>query len=289
MWRDGDPLPKTLDNSETERRYKLEQQQRVLEREIRKAKRKVEGFTDPENVAMAKAQLKDKQKQLREFIEQTNAEEGTEVLRRDSGREKVYSDTVGEKGISGKHTNTTSENTVDLDYINSEDYKSKFKTITDNKKVNEALYKQAKAALTHRNGTDKEDMWLINSKTGRIEGKQTNSKSDYGVEYNNSMKNAIKRNGPDSLISLHNHSTNNPPTGSDLYSNAKKKYALGVVVTHNGRVYSYKAGEKPFFASSFDKRVDKYRGIEYNMSEEDAITQSLKDFAKEYGIEWREH
>lgn len=88
MWRDGDPLPETLDNSETERRYKLEQQQRALEREIRKAKRKVEGFTDPENVAMAKAQLKDKQKQLREFIEKTNAEEGAEVLKRDSSREK---------------------------------------------------------------------------------------------------------------------------------------------------------------------------------------------------------
>lgn len=94
MWRDGDPLPKTLDNSETERRYKLEQQQRALEREIRKAKRKVEGFTDPENIAMAKAQLKDKQKQLREFIDKTNAEEGAEVLRRDYEREKVYKDIV---------------------------------------------------------------------------------------------------------------------------------------------------------------------------------------------------
>lgn len=99
MWRDGDPLPETLDNSQTERRYKLEQQQRALEREIRKAKRKVEGFTDPENVAMAKAQLKDKQKQLREFIKQTNAEEGKEVLRRDSGREKVYDDNVNNKSV----------------------------------------------------------------------------------------------------------------------------------------------------------------------------------------------
>jgi hypothetical protein len=35
-----------------------------------------------------------KQKQLREFIEQTNAEEGAEVLRRDYEREKVYDDTV---------------------------------------------------------------------------------------------------------------------------------------------------------------------------------------------------
>ena len=94
MWSDGDPLPETLDNSETERRYKLEQQQRALEREIRKAKRKAEGFTDSENIAMAKAQLKEKQKQLREFINKTNADEGAEVLRRDYEREKVYDDTV---------------------------------------------------------------------------------------------------------------------------------------------------------------------------------------------------
>ena len=90
LWRDGDPLPEPIDNIETERRYKLEQQQRALEREIRKAKRRVEGFTDPEDIAMAEAQLKDKQKQLREFIDKTNAEEGTEVLRRDSSREKMY-------------------------------------------------------------------------------------------------------------------------------------------------------------------------------------------------------
>ena len=102
MWRDGDPLPETLDNSETERRYKLEQQQRALEREIRKAKRKAEGFTDSENIAMAKAQLKEKQKQLREFIEQTNADEGAEVLRRDYEREKVYKDIVPKSAESNR-------------------------------------------------------------------------------------------------------------------------------------------------------------------------------------------
>ncbi len=45
---------------------------------------------------MAKAQLRDKQKQLREFIEQTNAEEGEEVLRRDSSREKIFKDITAE-------------------------------------------------------------------------------------------------------------------------------------------------------------------------------------------------
>lgn len=90
LWRDGDPLPESVDNSDSERRYKLEQQQRALEREIRKAKRKVNGFTDPENIKKAKAELRQAQKDLKDFIEQTNAAEGTTVLKRDYGKEKVY-------------------------------------------------------------------------------------------------------------------------------------------------------------------------------------------------------
>lgn len=90
LWRDGDPLPESIDNTDSERRYKLEQQQRALEREIRKAKRKVEGFTDPENIRKAKAELRQAQKNLKDFIDKVNTEEGETVLRRDEGKEKVY-------------------------------------------------------------------------------------------------------------------------------------------------------------------------------------------------------
>lgn len=90
LWRDGDPLPESVDNSDSERRYKLEQQQRALEREIRKAKRKVNGFTDPANIKKAKAELRQAQKNLKDFIDKVNAEEGETVLRRDEGKEKVY-------------------------------------------------------------------------------------------------------------------------------------------------------------------------------------------------------
>ena len=43
-----------------------------------------------------------KQKQLREFIEQTNADEGAEVLRRDSDREKIYKDIVPKSAESNR-------------------------------------------------------------------------------------------------------------------------------------------------------------------------------------------
>lgn len=90
LWRDSDPLPESVDNTDSERRYKLEQQQRALEREIRKAKRKVNGFTDTENIKKAKAELRQAQKDLKDFIDKVNAEEGETVLRRDEGKEKVY-------------------------------------------------------------------------------------------------------------------------------------------------------------------------------------------------------
>lgn len=153
-------------------------------------------------------------------------------------------------------------------------------------KVDEQLYKQSKAMLTHRNGTDKEDMCLINSNTGEIEGRQSNSKSDFGVDYNNSLRDAINNNAPYSLISIHNHPTNNPPTGSDLVCNGLHKYKLGLVVTHDGRVFTYKAGKIPFSAESFGARVEKYRKLEYN--EFDAIVKTLSDYTTQYGIEWSE-
>lgn len=90
LYVDGDPLPKAIDNSEIEKRYKLEQKQRRLENEVRRAKRKAEGFSDPDNVKKANKKLREAQKKLREFIDKVNAEEGKLILKRDYDREKIY-------------------------------------------------------------------------------------------------------------------------------------------------------------------------------------------------------
>ena len=191
-----------------------------------------------------------------------------------------------ESGISGKRNQKTYENAVDLEYINSKEYKNKFKGITGNQKVDEQIYNQAKAQLIHRNGTYKEDMCLINSLTGKIEGIQTSSTTDTGVDYNKSLKNAISSNPPNTLISIHNHPTNNPPTGSDIVSNGANKYKLGIVATHDGKVFTYKAGDKIFTSNIFGKSVDKYREMGYN--EFEATLKTLTKFKYDYGIEWSE-
>jgi len=83
-------LPVPMDNSEIERRYKAEQAQRALEREVRKAKRKVEGSLDPADVKKAKDELRKAQKNVRDHINKTNADEGTRVLVRKPLQEKIY-------------------------------------------------------------------------------------------------------------------------------------------------------------------------------------------------------
>lgn len=198
------------------------------------------------------------------------------------------SENPSESGISSKLKFASTDNSVDLDYISSKEYHNKFKGITGNSKIDEQIFKQSKAMLTHRNKTDKENMCLIDSRTGDIVGRQAHSETDFGIDYNDSLNNAIKNNPKDTLISIHNHPTNNPPTGSDIVSNGIRGYRLGIVVTHDGKVFTYKAGNTPFSSLSFSKSVDKFRGAPYNLNEYNAIIETLKDFEKTFGIYWSE-
>lgn len=74
-----------IDGEETRRRYKLEQQQRALERKVRKWKRMLEASDDPVWQEAYKKKVREAQKDLREFIK-----ENSDVLRRDPWREKTY-------------------------------------------------------------------------------------------------------------------------------------------------------------------------------------------------------
>lgn len=99
-WIDGvSTLPKSLDINKVREKAKLEAKQRRLENNVRKAKRKVLGFSDPKNVKQAKAEQREAQKELREFIN-----EHSNVLKRDYEREKIY---TGENQSSRNYAKAT--------------------------------------------------------------------------------------------------------------------------------------------------------------------------------------
>lgn len=76
-------LPKPADDAKALANYKAEQQQRYMERQIRKYKRLQAGSMDPENEARYKAKVQEWQARLRTHLKEHD------YLRRDPQREKV--------------------------------------------------------------------------------------------------------------------------------------------------------------------------------------------------------
>lgn len=264
--------------------YGALQHQRRLERTIRKQKQDVEllekAGADKEDITAAKCRLRLTNKAYVDFSKEMGLRQQRERLRIAS------SDTRAERGIASKKGETGTAGKVDLEYIKSPEYKAKFSRITDKPEVNESIYQRAKAMLTHRNGTNREDMYLLDRSSGHVIGEQTASKTDYEVVYNDSLQNAIKESKPYSLISIHNHSTNIPPSGSDFVSAGYRQYGMGIVACHNGDVYVYEAGNKPFSGKLFDDTVEKYMKRGYTNGVE-ANIKALEQFEVDYGIKWR--
>ncbi len=296
--------------------YDATQKQRGMERAIRKSKQELVAYDEAlKNVSdeetktdlqlefdRISVKLKGQEAKLRDFCNKTGldrdryreqvfaakTESGIHNFGKSTSAKAVWGNrkfSLSEHGISGKHQSVTKENVVDLKYLDSKEYKSKFKSITDNNTVNTAIYKYAKAILTHRNGTYYEDLYLIDAETGISKYIISNAKFENAVDYTQRAKSIISKN-PYKLISIHNHGTNNPPTGNDIVSASGKKYSLGVVVCHDGKVFTYTAAKKPFLTKSFSIKVEIFKKNGY--TEYDAIRSTLEQFSKDYVFEWRE-
>lgn len=199
---------------------------------------------------------------------------------------KSFADGNTEKGISGKYSQKTHDNKVDVGFVKSTEYRKKFENLDENENTQKAIWQKARDILVHRNGTNKEDMYLISVIDGKIKGKSVAAKEDNIVEYNKSLRDAVEIEPRGTLISIHNHGTNIPPTGADFASAGYRGYRKGIVVCHNGDVYVYEVGDKPFSQRLFDETVEKYRKSGYNKGIE-ANIKALEQFEMDYGIKWR--
>ena len=164
----------------------------------------------------------------------------------------------------GRNKNTL----VNSTYIESGEYRRKFDNATDNAEVNKALYDNAKKALRHRSGTAFEDMYWIDSNTGKTILAVEDSKEERAIIYNERIMKTI-RNESD-IITLHTHPSSMPPSASDLNSCFRNGYKKGFVACHNGRVFGYTANEE------INERI-------YNMY----VERFTKDGYDEFGAQMR--
>ena len=143
---------------------------------------------------------------------------------------------------------TSYPNTVSLNALDAPGYVSKYDSITDNPAVNNAIRESANEILDHRNGTDKEDIHLLDANTGEVIHKLTTSNYDRGVVYDKATIKAIDEahNEGRNIIAVHNHPNGLPPTLDDGSSAYKHGYEKGVVVGHNLEVYTYTEADQEY-------------------------------------------
>ena len=122
--------------------------------------------------------------------------------------------------------------------INCEKWSNNFDNITDNDSVNNTIRDVSEQMLKHRDGTFYESMYLINAKTGKLEGFNTTSNLKLKVALTDKMKAALNNLDLD-LIGVHNHPFSSIPSLGDLNAIAKRSnQSMGVIVCHDGTIFT---------------------------------------------------
>lgn len=211
----------------------------------------------------------------------------TEVRKRinKSEEEKTFEELLLERGYAEGSFDRIGSNDIDMSYIYSEEYAKKFNGISKNEELNKALYKSAMRLLEVNKGSDTEGTYILNSKNGKTILNKQGKKNAIGVGLSEKEYRIIRNN---SVVGIHNHPTNLMPNGSDFAAAGYRNYEFGVIATHDGRVFKYSVGDKPFMPTLLDYRIDKYIEKEYNLSVEEAYIKVLNEFRREYGISWQE-
>lgn len=159
----------------------------------------------------------------------------------ESGIIKIGSDSVDLEYQRYGRNKTTA---INKSYIDSGEYRKKFDKISENPKVNKALYDSAKTALAHRSGTLYEDMYWIDSNSGKIIASETNSKTTQEIVYSDKTKRIINNTERDTIIALHTHPSSMPPSVADFNSCYRNGYKQGYIACHNGKLYKYTAKQE---------------------------------------------
>lgn len=269
-------------------KYEALQRQRKLETAMRAQRQKIhlleEAGADEEDIINARCRYRGTSQEYTRF---------SKAMGLPQQRERVNADGLGNIGV-GKYSKAVDKNEkygimnvgsddvaleyqrygrnkntlVNSTYIESGEYRRKFDNATDNAEVNKALYDNAKKALRHRSGTAFEDMYWIDSNTGKTILAVEDSKEERAIIYNERIMKTI-RNESD-IITLHTHPSSMPPSASDLNSCFRNGYKKGFVACHNGRVFGYTANEE------INERI-------YNMY----VERFTKDGYDEFGAQMR--
>lgn len=181
----------------------------------------------------------------------------------------------------GRNKNTV----VNKTYIESGEYRRKFDNVTDNKKVNKTLYNCAKKALKHRSGTACEDMYWIDSDTGKIIADEITGNYERKIKYSSKTKKIVDSYKKERLITIHTHPSSMPPSVGDLNSCNRNSYKLGIIACHDGKVFAY-TSKKYINENLYNMYISSF--ISEGFSEYESQLKALDELMKNHDVSYWE-
>jgi hypothetical protein len=169
--------------------------------------------------------------------------------------------------------------------INNKRHKDKLIGFVGNSTVGKAVANIETKMLKHREGTEQEDIYLLDFRTGKIVGENITSTTLLETNFSKEMKDLVMEDNEKEYVLVHNHPYSSAPSFVDfntLYKNPKIKY--GIIIGHNGVVYKYKALKQYIPLEDYEIAVIKYK--KQGHSEETARQKAREDIIKTFGITW---
>lgn len=130
--------------------------------------------------------------------------------------------------------------------ISSQKFRMKFRGVTGNAAVDDKICAQARRILRNNTGTSREELVLMDADSGAIIHVLSGGNLKNAVSYDESILEAIDQAHEQGrrIVALHNHPNNTPPSLDDGVSMLYHGYDIGVVATHDGKVYRFTSADK---------------------------------------------
>ncbi len=174
---------------------------------------------------------------------------------------------------------------VDLKYIESEEYYTKFRGISGKEEVDSILCDHSRRILKERNGTCYETLVLLDLDTGE-EILTIHSPKEYEIVYSEDDERII-RDAVDNktrIIALHNHPTGSLASINDAVSALKRGYTKGITCGHNGSVSIYYPSEYEYSLADIDAIYDIIQNEILLEKSKKKIDSLWKKILSEFGI-----
>ena len=257
--------------------------QRSYENELRKLKRERDVRKNLNlDTSDINKRIRSKSTQLNSLLDEHHA-----ILKREKWRETIYQ--KAREKVSAYDESFFSKNNLDkISYgaeykakesiFNSKDYKAKVKKAVPDDAV-DGVTRTIRQMIKHRDGTNGEDLFLIDLSDGRTISSVTTSTIPKGVRPTKTFENKRKKalESGVSYATLHNHSESSPPSPTDLLSHAINGADLGIIACHDGGIYTYRIVKAPDVGYNITERSLERVYLAYANRGEKKLFQAIEE------------